>query len=164
MQEMTQAEKKERVEKVLRSMNWAGIHEERLFGDFGQSVVLYDDGEYVLKDSNEYFTERDPEAAKEIGSLSCWGGDVDKSDYFEGFVTAAADSEHVEEDEDDLTLRLKANGEEVSYDAYIEDDTGRVLTKEAAFREAIEHGDWGGYEHEIEEVMRRYDEDVAQAQ
>ena len=149
--------KKDQVEEIVRGMDWTAIHRARVFvGDEDNRLVLFTDGDFSVMDDDEFC---DPDASGVIGSLSCWGQEnVDKTDYFEGWVEKAEDSEHVRYEEDDDTYRLKATGEEVAPGAYVESHTGRVLTEDEALAEAIRDRDWEGYEYEIEEVMRRYDE------
>lgn len=150
---------KDKVEEIVRGMDWTAIHQARVFEDFGDRVVLYTDGDFSVMGRSTYY--RDSDAVGVIGSLQCWGqGNIDKTDYFEGWVEKAEDSERVRYEEDDDTYRLKATGEEVARDAYVESATGRVLTEDEALAEAIRDGDWEGYEYEIEEVMRGYDEDA----
>ena len=150
---------RDQVEEIVRGMDWTAIHQARVFENFGDRVVLYTDGDFwVMVQSTHY---RDNDAAGVVGSLPCWGqGNIDKTDYFEGWVEKAEDLEHVRYEEDDDTYRMKATGEEVAPGAYVERHTGRVLTEDEALAEAIRDGDWEGYEYQIEEVMRGYDEYV----
>lgn len=148
------------VRDVLRGMDWTGIHKVRVFSDYGDSVVLFTDGDFAVQEQSTHY--RDPDAAGVIGYLSCWGiGNVDETSYFEGFVERADDrGKWVERSEEDVTYRHVETGEELDGDAYVEIETGRVLTEDEAFTEAIEAGDWD-YEEDIDAFMRRYEEDAA---
>lgn len=138
----------EEIEEVLEGMNWTEIHKARVFSDYGASVVLYTDGEFTVQDQGTYY--RDPEAAGVIGYLPCWGqGNVDRTDYFEGWVVRNEDEEVYG---DYVTLDVTGTGH----------DAGRVMTEDEAFTEAIEEGDWD-YTEEIDAVMENVRRDREEA-
>lgn len=141
----------EQIEDVLRDMNWTEIHKARVFSDYGDRVVLFTDGDWTVQGQSTYY--RDPDAAGVIGYLSCWGeGNIDGTDYFEGWVEWAEGSKWTREDDDSYILYHTQTGEEVDYDTVIETETGRVLEPRAAIEEAIEEGDWDYTEH-IDELL-----------
>lgn len=122
----------EQIENILREMNWTEIHKARVFGDYGDKVVLFTDGDFTVQGSSTYY--RNPDEAGVISYLQCWGqGNVDRNDYFDGWLERNEDGE------------------------YIETETGRTLTQDEAFTEAIEEG-YGDYDEEIDTVL----EDVKQ--
>lgn len=117
----------EQIEVILEGMNWTEIHKARVFSDYGDKVVLYTDGEFSIQNQSTYY--RNPDEAGVISYLNCWGqGNVDRTDYFEGWIERNEDGE------------------------YIETETGRILTEDEAFTEAIDEGDWDYYE-EIDAVI-----------
>ncbi len=120
----------EQVEEVLRAkVDWTAIRRARVFGDAGDRVLVFTDGSYEVMDSGQHY--RDEDAAGVLGSLDVWGlGEIDRTDYFEGWVQKQEDGR------------------------YVESDTGRVLTEEEALEEAVEDGDWGDeVEDDIENIL-----------
>ncbi len=142
---------KDEVEEIVRDMDWTAIHKARVLNDAGDRVALFTDGTFAVMDSAEQF--RDPDASGVIAELEVKGADIDLSDYIPEGI-AVPESRYVEHDEETDTYRLRGSGAEVAPDLYIWD--GVVLDKEDALAHAIEHGDWGGYEYEIEDVMRGF--------
>lgn len=143
----------EQIEDILRDMNWTEIHKARVFSDYGDSIVLYTDGEFTVQDQNTYY--RDPDTAGVIGYLSCWGrGNVDRTDYYEGWAGQAEDSEWTTENPDRFSVVIhKETGKEVDSDDWIEAETGRIIgTTDQMIEEALEEGDWD-YTEEIEAVL-----------
>ncbi len=143
---------KDEVEEIVRDMDWTAIHKARVLNDAGDRVALFTDGTFAVMDSAEQF--RDADASGVIAELEVWGlGDIDESLYIPEGI-AVPESRYVEYDEETDTYRLRGSGAEVAPDLYIVN--GDVLDREDALVDAIEHGDWGGYEYEIEDVMRGF--------
>lgn len=136
----------EQIEDVLREMNWTEIHKARVFSDYGASIVLYTDGEFSVQDQSTYY--RDPDAAGVIGYLSCWGqGNIDRTDYFEGFAERVEDGEH--------EGMYDISGDHPAADPWLVDE-------DTALTIAIEQGDWD-YIEEMEAVIEDVKRDREEA-
>jgi hypothetical protein len=139
----------ERIEDVLRQMNWTEIHKARVFSDYGDSVVLYTDGTFSVQDSSTHY--RDPDAAGVIGYLRCWGqGNIDRTVYYEGWAEPVED------------------GYLVSGAGYEDDEIyGTVISEDRMIEIAIEDGQWqDDYDEAVEAILesvreeRRYRAEV----
>lgn len=128
----------DQVEDVLRDMDWRAIHEARVFSDYGESVVLHTDGHFSTQGQNTYY--RDPDAAGVIGYLKCWGGNIDRTEYAEGWTTPVEDGYLVNDDYPDPDL------------------AGKVISEEAMLMEAIEQGDLD-VDEEVEAILYNFKEE-----
>ncbi len=122
----------EQIEEMLRDLDWTEVHRLRVFSDYGSKVVIHADGDFSVLGSSTYY--RDPEEAGVIAYLPCWGtGNIDRTDYFEGFV---------ERFEEETSGRIM----------YRDIHDGRVLAHDEALAEAIRDGEWD-YDAEIDMLM-----------
>jgi hypothetical protein len=121
---------KEDVKKILDKVDWISIHSEYVFGNYNDTINIFDDGTYEVLSSNTTYQSYE----RVIGIIQIQGfGNIDYFDYLDGW------GEWNEEKEIFIT------------------NDGRELTREAAIQECIEDGDWSSY---IEEWKREILEDV----
>ena len=85
----------EQIEQMLLSMDWVEIEKQRVFGDYGDSVVIHTDGSTSIQGQSTYY--RDPDAARVITYLKCWGmGNTDCASYLEGWTERREDGSYVD--------------------------------------------------------------------
>lgn len=131
----------EQIEEVLEDVDWTEVHKLQVFSDYGASVVIYTDGTLSVQDQGTYYPN--PDKAGVLGYMACWGiGNIDRTDYYEGWCQRADESDWTTEDEHRYVLIHKRDTFEVDYGDWIEIDTGRVLTTDQMLTEAIEYGEW----------------------
>ena len=127
----------ERVEEILREkVDWREAFRKYIFGDYGDTVNIHDDGEMVVHGTGTYY--RDPDAAGVIYGFSCAGfGNLDTTYFTEGFV------EWDEEKE-----------------SYVELHDGRVVgSMEDVAEEVVRDGEYSDWiEEHIENAYRQHEE------
>lgn len=135
----------EQIESILQDMDWTEIHKARVFGDYGQKIVLHTDGEFSTQDQGTYY--QDPDAAGVISYLNCWGlGNIDTTDYTEGWTKAQTDEDGIE------------TGMYVVDYGYEDEDEGKVLELSEVIEKAIEEGCWD-YDDEIIAVLENVEQE-----
>ena len=120
---------------LLADVDWTEVHHMRT-QSFGRRVELWlekqDDGtEYLLPVIMEQNTWQP--GAVVVGSLPCWGGNLDSSDYAEGWATKNIDG------------------------TYTVDETGEIVPEDEMVSKCIEEGDWQEeYDSWTEELVEQY--------
>ncbi len=108
----------EQIEDVLGDMDWAEVHQMRVFSKDSETVVIYTDGTADVRDSSTLY--RDPDAAGVLGYLSC---DLDLEVYYGGWC---------EPDEDGDYIRI---------------DNGEILSEHEMINLALHEGEIAYYQH-----------------
>lgn len=137
------------IETILEGMNWTEIHKARVFGDYGDKVVLYTDGEFSVQGQSTYY--RNPDEAGVICYLNCWGrGNIDTTPYQEGWLKPHTDEDGLETG--DYVIAFNWDAEE----------NGTILTSDQVIEQAIEDGDWDDAE-EIDAVIESIQQERREA-
>jgi hypothetical protein len=125
----------EEIKKVLdEDVDWVRVHKELYLNDYGTSLYIWTDGDITTLSANTMYQD----SSKIIGSLKCWGADVDRAAYLDGWGNFDFDT-----------------------GIFISDD-GIEMTEEEAILECIEEGDWlNAIDFWKEKVIEQYEDEFS---
>ena len=106
----------EQIEHVLGDVDWAEVHQMRVFSKDNETVVIYTDGTADVRNSSTLY--RDPDAAGVLGYLSC---DLDLEVYYGGWCEPMGDGYYMRNDTEEILsedemINLALHEGEIAYD------------------------------------------------
>ncbi len=87
----------EQIEDVVDDVDWAEVHQLRVFRKDSETVVIYTDGTTDVRDSSNL--HRDLDAAGVLGYLSC---DLDLEVYYGGWCEPMGNGDYIRNDTEEV--------------------------------------------------------------